>query len=388
MIDLDDADFLDDQDENRPATRPNATRRGTHAGWTEKLIASADFAGGEACWDAVDPSGSREPTIARTYQLPENVTAEAAGHLLSALVRVWLPKPQVPNEERVPFAYALIGFQYDPMDTPSPERVLEAKRHYNKVRSMLSSLMLVFDLQSRSTHDPTFFRGTGSKFGTTTLHAFHQLAVVLKLSKGLVINDLRYRSLYGPQASTMLSRYASPWEDFIPSVNGSNLLSSASEDSWGGNGGRGGRGQSRTRRSDPKELEPHQQIIMGVLQDLRKNCYSIMDGDAEGRVWKQVLTPDSMPTHAWRPVCPMLDYVREWAKPVDNHNRWQLLTKSSWTVERIASHLLTQPFDQFLPRRKMCRTAWSFRNGVYYGEKNEFMEYMADEVPDDLVSCK
>lgn len=358
--------------------------------WTGALKARPEFAGGESCWDAVDCTGPREPLIARTLTRHEGTTPDSADCVLSALMRVWLPKPPVPIEERVPFSYALLQMHYDPLETPNHEKVLEAKRQYNKVRSMLSSLLLVYDLESRPSHDPTFSRGTGTKFGTTTLHAFHRLSVVLKLSKGLVINDLRYRSIDGPQASSMLSTYASPWEDFIPSVNGTNLLTSTSQDSWGGNGkSTRGQGRNSSSRNEQKELEPHQLIILGVLKDLRKNCYSLMEGDSQGRVWKQIFYGNQA-THAWRPVCPMLDFVRDWGKIVDNLDKWKLLTHSrSWNDERIAKHLVTQPFDQFLPRRKMCRTAWSFRNGVYYVDKvQNFFEFSSGRVPEELVSCK
>lgn len=352
------------------------------------------------CWRAIDPTGSREPEVARSLQSPEAITSESAGAVLSALIRTWIPVPPPATEERLPFAYSLLGLKFDPYASPTQDKIPEVKKAYNRLRAMLASLIMVFEFLALPSHDPTFCRSSSvAQSGTAALTAFHRLSVSLKLAKQLVLNDVRFRALYGTSASSLLSEFAAPWEDYIPSSTGTALLASANESGRGGRGGRGGGrggggagggagGNSRMPGFDPRGFQAHQVVIIGVLQDLKKHCLCLMDGDDQGQVWQQVLTSQGKATHAYKPRCKMIDYVREWSAARDNTDRWALLTNSKWDVSKIADHLLVQPFEQFLPRRKMSRSVWSFRNGIYKADDNKFYEYSSTSLPEELVSCK
>lgn len=330
----------------------------------ERLRASG-VAGAEASWNDIHSTTETPPPFLSTMPaVSETLSPLSAKTLLTSLVSLWIPDPPTPLHLQVPFAYSLLGVPYDPYTPPSSSAIAGAKKSYNRLRCTVTSLMINFESLSLPNHDPTFLSPPTPSCGMSGLQAFHKLSIALKLAKQLVLWDYRHRSLYLPQAASTLSAFSNPWETYVPSFTAT----------------------CNEKKSSP-DYQPHQVIVMVVLRNLMKEGMVLMKGDEQGFVWQQIVSSTGYASHAWKPKMKLLDYVFQVLKPVNNWDKWKLQTEGRWGAKFIADHLAEQPFPQ-LPRLTMCRSTWSFQNGIYDGAANCFLEYETDNIPEDVVACK
>lgn len=139
------------------------------------------------------------------------------------------------------------------------------------------------------------------------------------------------------------------------------------------------------------KLNDFQTYIIFILRALYDSNYRRYNG----AVYEQIISPlfasddgisGKHPTHAWKYVCEIKDFVISRTPKEDFFTQWQTMTTSN-AGERVAQYLLNcsdPEFTTLYPNRMYH----SFHNGIYNVEKQEFYKYGDERIPSDVVTCK
>lgn len=144
---------------------------------------------------------------------------------------------------------------------------------------------------------------------------------------------------------------------------------------------------------------PYQNLIIYVLRKLYVAQYKKMTD----MCYEQVFTKGHIayPTHAWKPVCTIKEFVNKVIHKEENFTMWQALTHSD-TVDKKISNYLECHDDPEFPRLNMDRNLFAFNNGLLRlgrFERDskkmlaapvlpEFFPYDTMPVSDNYVACR
>lgn len=147
-------------------------------------------------------------------------------------------------------------------------------------------------------------------------------------------------------------------------------------------------GVARFMPVDPEETSHQQQLLLYLLNCAQQLGYRRMGQDC----YRCIRTPDedAHDTRAWETACSIQEFVYEMTRKESNYNMWLCLTHGHHTLGSVVEHLGSCCDVQFPDLRK-DRHVFSFRNGIYRADRDEFIAYgtpQAARLPSDLVSAK
>ena len=124
-------------------------------------------------------------------------------------------------------------------------------------------------------------------------------------------------------------------------------------------------------------MSPYQLIVRRLLEECQKNGYR----RREGSIYEEVMTEDGFGTNAFRFKCDIKDLA--WKAPDMNFEitQWLETTAHGNINDYAAKYLTTVNAPEFFPDLKRQQFVWSFRNGVYDGQHDEFWFY--DQTKDE-----
>jgi hypothetical protein len=135
-----------------------------------------------------------------------------------------------------------------------------------------------------------------------------------------------------------------------------------------------------------QDLTKYQQLVLYLLNQAYLRGYRRYGSD----MFVRRLTPEGYDTYAWRKISSIKDFVYDVTRKEMNFAQWCNLTSNVNNINSVTEYLSTCR-DVQLPDLKKTRFAFSFRNGLYMANRNEF--YPHDSAPLDpqlttLVACK
>lgn len=135
--------------------------------------------------------------------------------------------------------------------------------------------------------------------------------------------------------------------------------------------------------------KPLQNLILFLLRTAYVNGYRKHAGYIfEQIVTKSPATEEACPTHAWKPVCEIEEFVNFSISKEKNFDQWQNLLACGRNGAYAADYLASS-VDFELPKLKPNRLAFSFLNGIVDFKEGKFYEYDSDEaIPSTLTSAK
>lgn len=145
----------------------------------------------------------------------------------------------------------------------------------------------------------------------------------------------------------------------------------------------------RVSTIDYEENEPHQNLLLFYLSEAFHKGYRRY----KGAVYEQIFTDDEqghLPTHAWRQVCTMEEFVYNSVKKEVNYRQWQNLTHRAGTARNMIEYLNKSRADTEFPWLVPDRTVVAWRNGLYMADSKQFYTYdrVQQEIAPDVVACK
>jgi len=145
----------------------------------------------------------------------------------------------------------------------------------------------------------------------------------------------------------------------------------------------------RVSTIDVEENEPHQNLLLFLLNEAFHKGYRRY----KGAVYEQIYTDDDhgrLPTHAWRQVASMEEFVYNSVKKEINYRQWQNLTHRPGTARNMIEYLSKSRADTEFPWLTPDRTVVAWRNGLYMADTMQFLPYdrVQREVAADVVACK
>lgn len=126
----------------------------------------------------------------------------------------------------------------------------------------------------------------------------------------------------------------------------------------------------------------YQNLIIFLLQELHKKNYRKM-GDS---CYCQEKSSQGFLTHSWKRVCTIKEFIYQSVDKETNFEQWANLTSSKSNVHEAATYLTNSVEFEF-PTLIPSRYVFSFDNGLYYVDKDEFHPYDTDPQPSTIVSC-
>ncbi len=139
------------------------------------------------------------------------------------------------------------------------------------------------------------------------------------------------------------------------------------------------------------KLNEYQTLIVYLLRNLHEMRYRRYNG----AVYEQVLSPMTTgydgrlgryPTHAWKRVCDIKDFVLRHTNKEDAFSQWQTMTAAN-NRDKAVSYLtdcVDAEFAQLYPDRM-----WhAFNNGLYHVDSLRFFKYGDPRIPSHVVACK
>lgn len=146
----------------------------------------------------------------------------------------------------------------------------------------------------------------------------------------------------------------------------------------------------RVSTIDVSENNPQQNLILFYLN----NAFTKGFRRYKSQVYEQIYTvdgPDGLPTHAWKPVCTIEEYVYNSIKRETNYQQWKNLTHGS--IKSVLEYMKKSRNDGDFPWLAPDRTITAWRNGLYLAETKEFIRYedasrQPDKITPSTVACK
>jgi hypothetical protein len=141
----------------------------------------------------------------------------------------------------------------------------------------------------------------------------------------------------------------------------------------------------RFRWFDSNSINEFQTLIIYLLDCAYERKLRKQEGnnDKEGGLFEPVYV-DGHNTHAFRFSCTFEEFVHRMTPKEIQFQQWSNLTHSPNTVKGVVEHLRSC-YDTQLPWLIKDRHAFSFRNGVYFADRNVFHPYTSEESIKDVV---
>ena len=124
------------------------------------------------------------------------------------------------------------------------------------------------------------------------------------------------------------------------------------------------------------DLNPFQIILLDILDEFERQRIR----KDKNMVAREIVTPKGFRTMSWEPECLILEKIHSLCDKNTTPERWLLSTKRSSMIKELSSYL-EKCIDVQFPEIVKNRHAWSFRNGVFIGDKdgNRFFPYGSKE---------
>ena len=136
----------------------------------------------------------------------------------------------------------------------------------------------------------------------------------------------------------------------------------------------------RFRWIDVSTTNPMQNLLLHLLDCAMERKYR----KQLGWCFEPVLI-DGVPTHAWRQVMEVKDFVHSMISKETSWEQWCNATTNTKNISSAVEYLSSCVDYQFPTLRKQ-RGVYSFRNGVYVAREDTF--YAFGGLPDSVVACK
>lgn len=138
--------------------------------------------------------------------------------------------------------------------------------------------------------------------------------------------------------------------------------------------------------STPDSRKPYQNLLVHLA------CQAQMKGYRRygEHVYEPLQTGDGHNTHSWEQVCDIKTFVYKCCRQEFHYDNWVMLTDHPSNA-RNAIGYLTDCEDYRFPRLTRDRSAFSFTNGIYLAERDQFCPYgsaAAGAVPSGLCCSK
>jgi hypothetical protein len=137
-------------------------------------------------------------------------------------------------------------------------------------------------------------------------------------------------------------------------------------------------------------------VILHMLRVSQVCSYCKMDE----YVYEQITTnyvdkrgnPKTYFTRAWNPVCDMTEFVHRNVRKEQVYDVWSALVSGAGTVKKVVDYL-TNCYDSEIPRLKLNRRVFAFKNGLYFADQLKFKSYEdiqsgREHVEASVVACK
>jgi hypothetical protein len=142
-----------------------------------------------------------------------------------------------------------------------------------------------------------------------------------------------------------------------------------------------------TEFADAVKLGDYQNLLIFVLEKIAKEGLRKYRDTA----WKEIVFKDNTgvlhATHAWTHCADISQIVDRLINRSKNFNMWLKLTTNMGFYNSVI-RFITDTTDDSFPVLTPCRGVYSFFNGVYNTETNEFLHYGNAQLTADIVSCK
>lgn len=148
-------------------------------------------------------------------------------------------------------------------------------------------------------------------------------------------------------------------------------------------------GIARFSVPDPEEANRFQQLLLFLLGTAASRGYRKRDGQLY-RPRRLFVSAAERETHSWECVGDIRSFVYDVTRKEINYEMWLNLTCQRTNVQSAVDHL-AQCRDVQLPDLLRDRHVFSFRNGVYLANEDEFCAYGSERhasLPADLVAAK
>jgi len=124
------------------------------------------------------------------------------------------------------------------------------------------------------------------------------------------------------------------------------------------------------------DLTPFQIILLDILDEFERQRIR----KDKNMVAREIVTPEGFRTMSWEPECFILEKLHALCDKNMTPERWLLSTKRSSMIKELSTYL-EKCIDVQFPEIVKNRHAWSFRNGVFIGDKdgNRFFRYGSKE---------
>lgn len=145
----------------------------------------------------------------------------------------------------------------------------------------------------------------------------------------------------------------------------------------------------RVSTIDVQNNEPHQNLLLFLLGEAFHKGYRRY----KGSVYEQIYTDSEqghLPTHAWREVSTVEEFVYNSVQKEVNYQQWLNLTHRSNTAKSMIEYLSKSKADSEFPFLTPDRTVTAWRNGLYMADQRRFIPYdvVQQEVDTNVVACK
>jgi phage/plasmid-associated DNA primase len=132
---------------------------------------------------------------------------------------------------------------------------------------------------------------------------------------------------------------------------------------------------------DFNKLKPYQKLLLKLLDLLEQKEYRksecIMNGNGNNSMlYQEIKIPHK--THAWQPVCTILEFIHKHCSMTNDYENWLLLTSTKDMDKQIEAYLI-KTTDTRLPTLRQNRNLFSFQNGLYYTISDTFIHYESPE---------
>lgn len=123
---------------------------------------------------------------------------------------------------------------------------------------------------------------------------------------------------------------------------------------------------------DFSKLKPFQKILLKLFDVLEKLHYK----KKNDILYEEIQNPHK--THAWKPVCTMIEFVHQYSSMSEDYENWLLLTSSKDMDKQIESYFM-KTSDSRLTTLKINRNMFSFKNGIYFTVADKFIPYGSED---------
>ena len=140
-------------------------------------------------------------------------------------------------------------------------------------------------------------------------------------------------------------------------------------------------GIARFSKLDVDDANNLQQLLLYLLNCAELRGYRRFNGEC----YRRITTPDGHDSCAWERACSLTEFIFDVTRKELNYNMWRNLTSNRTNMSSTIDYLSNCSDVQF-PPLKRDRHAFSFRNGVYFADTNEFVRFRSNVRPTRSVA--